>query len=219
MSSCFLCFNINNVQLFFCFNNVELCLCFTNVELCLCFNNVELCLCFNNVELCLCFNNVELCLCFNYVELCLCFNYVELCFCVQLWRTCWSCSICSAAARRRTTSPISSTSSIWMEIRSVLSFISIYQYVILTVCPPKNRSVHNSVFGILIQESYWTEIIRKSNCFGQCCGSGSGLIRSFWVTRIRIRIWNTGSADPDPKKWTGSATLVLVSFYLVVFNV
>ena len=30
------------------------------------------------------------------------------------------------------------------------------------------------------------------------------------LSRIRIRIFKTGSADPDrdPKKWTGSATLV-----------
>ena len=37
---------------------------------------------------------------------------------------------------------------------------------------------------------------------------GSGL---FWVTRIRIRIriLKTGSADPDPKKWSGSATLLI----------
>ena len=27
--------------------------------------------------------------------------------------------------------------------------------------------------------------------------------------RIRIRIFKTGSADPDLKKWTGSATLIL----------
>ena len=66
---------------------------------------------------------------------------------------------------------------------------------------------------------FWYFLYLESQSTKQCCGSGSesgsGRIRVFWVTRIRIRE-NTGSKSFNHKKTPG---ILIFSLHQIVLNI